>query len=175
MKRLALLLLLAAGMLVASACGGPVPALDAPAQPQPTAQPAETVLNPTGPAVTEQGPAQAPPVESATKVVITLADNTITSSLTAFKAGVPYTFSITNRGRHEHNFNISPPVAVAGSIENSLASALLTVGDDQLPIGGGTTVEYTFPESAVGTVLEFNCLIRRHYEDGMRLDITVSN
>jgi uncharacterized cupredoxin-like copper-binding protein len=36
-------------------------------------------------------------------------------------------------------------------------------------------VEYTFPDSAAGQLLEFSCLIRRHYEDGMVLEITVTN
>ena len=37
------------------------------------------------------------------------------------------------------------------------------------------TVEFTFPDSAAGADLEFSCLIRRHYEDGMWLDITVTS
>jgi uncharacterized cupredoxin-like copper-binding protein len=36
------------------------------------------------------------------------------------------------------------------------------------------TVNYTFPDSAVGAQLEFSCLIKRHYDDGMRLAITVT-
>ena len=110
-----------------------------------------------------------------TEVDITLADNTIQSSLTTFKAGVPYKFVIINNGNHVHNFNINTPVDKAGSEDAALASALLSVTQDKLPIGGGTTVTYTFPASAVGKDLEFSCLIRRHYEDGMRLAITVTN
>ena len=109
-----------------------------------------------------------------TEVDITLADNTIQSSLTTFKAGVPYRFVIINNGNHLHNFNITTPVDKAGSQDAALASALLAVTQDKLPIGGGTTVTYTFPASAVGKDLEFSCLIRRHYEDGMRLAITVT-
>ncbi len=106
---------------------------------------------------------------------VTLQDNTITSSLTTFKAGVPYRFIVINNGSHLHNFNISTPVSVAGSLDAALSSALLCVTQDKLPVGGGTTVEYTFPASAVGKPLEFSCLIRRHYEDGMKLGITVTN
>lgn len=109
-----------------------------------------------------------------TEVDITLADNTIQSSLTTFKAGVPYKFVIINNGNHLHNFNINTPVDKAGSQDAALASALLSVTQDKLPIGGGTTVTYTFPASAAGKDLEFSCLIRRHYEDGMRLAITVT-
>jgi len=112
---------------------------------------------------------------ASTEVEVTLADNTITSSLSAFKVGVPYTFVIKNTGRHEHNFNINEPIAVAGSLDASLSSALLTVHQKDLPIGGSKTVLYTFTDAAIGKTLEFACLIRRHYDDGMRLAITVTN
>jgi uncharacterized cupredoxin-like copper-binding protein len=109
-----------------------------------------------------------------TQVEVTLADNTIESSLTTFKAGETYTFVINNSGRHAHNFNISTPVEEAGSLDAALQSALLVVQQSQLPVGGSATVTYTFQASAVGTNLEFSCLIARHYEDGMRLPITVT-
>ena len=153
MKRSSLPLLLAVLMLVGTACGSaaqPAPTADAPAQ-------------------------NASAVGDATQVVVTLADNTVSSTQTAFKVGVPYTFVIKNSGNHLHNFNIAQPVSVTGSEDASLSSALLVVTQDKLPIGGGTTVQYTFPTSAVGMSLEFSCLIRRHYEDGMRLAITVTN
>jgi len=176
MRRIAVLSLLTMAVMVLSACDSTKPAPEPTQVPEPTAQPAEPTAAPPEVAATQEAPTEEPPAASAsTQVQITLADNTIVSSLMSFKAGVPYTFVINNHGRHEHNFNISPPVAVAGSIDDALASALLSVGDDQLPIGGGTSVEYTFPQGAVGMVLEFNCLIRRHYDDGMRLDITVTN
>ena len=106
---------------------------------------------------------------------VTLVDNTITSSLTTFKAGTPYTFVIQSNGRHEHNFVIGPPVAVAGGYAEALAQALLAVDETQIPPGSSYSVDFTFPASAVGATLEFSCLIRRHYEDGMRLNITVTN
>lgn len=112
--------------------------------------------------------------DGSTEVDVTLADNTIQSSLTTFKAGVLYRFVIINNGNHLHNFNINPPADSAGGLDAALSKALLSVTQDKLPIGGGTTVEYTFPASSVGQKLEFSCLIRRHYEDGMRLPITVT-
>lgn len=105
---------------------------------------------------------------------VTLADNTIDSSLTTFKIGVPYTFVIKNTGRHAHNFIINPPVSVVGSLEAALNSALLAVPQEQLGVSESVTVEYTFPDTAEGQLLEFSCLIRRHYEDGMLLPITVT-
>jgi uncharacterized cupredoxin-like copper-binding protein len=120
-------------------------------------------------------PAQATASANGTEVDVTLADNTIDSSLTTFKVGVPYTFVIKNTGRHAHNFNINTPVSMAGSLDAALSSALLAVKQDQLPVGATVTVEYTFPDSVVGQQLEFSCLIKRHYEDGMKLAITVTN
>ncbi|SRR5258708_8983251 len=155
MKRNALLLLIPAGMLLVVACG-----TSASSAPQATAATVPTPSSAAG---------------NGTEVDVTLADNTINSTLTTFKAGVPYTFVITNHGNHLHNFNIAPPASVSGSLDSSLAQALLVVTQDKLPIGGGTTVTYTFPASAVGMQLEFSCLIPRHYEDGMRLAITVTN
>jgi uncharacterized cupredoxin-like copper-binding protein len=107
-------------------------------------------------------------------VDITLADNTIKSSLTTFKAGVPYTFVVTNIGNHTHNFNINTPVSVVGSLDAALSSALMSITRDQLGSGASATVQYTFPASAAGAELEFSCLIRSHYEDGMTLAITVT-
>lgn len=125
---------------------------------------------PTQPAATE-APAT---IGAGNQVNVTLADNTIDASMTSFQVGVPYTFMITNAGRRAHNFNINPPVSVAGSLESALNSALLVVSQDQLAPGQSATVEFTFPESAAGQLLEFSCLIRNHYEDGMKVDIAVT-
>ena len=105
---------------------------------------------------------------------VKLADNTIDASTTTFKVGVPYTFVITNTGRHAHNFNINPPVSVAGSLDEALNKALLAVPQEQLGVGKSATVQFTFPDSAAGQLLEFSCLIRQHYQDGMHVDITVT-
>lgn len=122
---------------------------------------------------TQAGATQAP-AASGNQVTVALADNTITASTTTFKVGVPYTFVITNTGRHAHNFNINPPVSVAGSLDEALNKALLAVPQEQLGVGKTATATFTFPDSAAGQLLEFSCLIRRHYEDGMHVDITVT-
>jgi uncharacterized cupredoxin-like copper-binding protein len=149
-------------MILMTACSGPTPAA--------TQVPAQRVA--TEPP-SQPGPTEAGAVDSGTQVAITLADNTIESSLTTFQAGVPYTFVITNTGRRAHNFNINPPVSVVGSLDAALDNALLVVKQEQLSPGASVTVEYTFPESAAGQTLEFSCLIRRHYEDEMFLPLTV--
>jgi uncharacterized cupredoxin-like copper-binding protein len=161
-------------MLLVAACSSPTPAIT-----QEPAQSTATQASATeAPAATESpaqpGATESVPVTSGTQVDITLADNTIDVSTTTFQVGVPYTFVVTNAGRHAHNFNINPPVAVAGSLEQALNSALLAVPQEQLGPGQTATVEFTFPDTAAGQLLEFSCLIRRHYEDGMKVDITVT-
>jgi len=155
MKRIALLFVIAITMLIATACGGSAPAAtQAPAQPVATDAPIAS--------------------GGATTVTITLSDNKIESSLTTFQVGVPYSFVITNTGRHAHNFNISTPVSVVGSLNAAESSALLVVTKNQLGSGDSVTVDFTFPDSAAGAQLEFSCLIQKHYADGMLLAITVT-
>ena len=147
-----------------TACGSTTPiATQAPVEPATTDVPSQ-------PGATESVPVSG----NGAQVDVTLADNTIESSMTNFQVGVPYTFVITNKGQHAHNFNINPPVSVAGSLEGALNSALLAVPQGQLGVGDTATVNFTFPDSAAGQLLEFSCLIRRHYDDGMKLDITVT-
>ena len=166
MKRITLLILITVPLLLIAACGSPtttateMPATELPATAAPATQPAATE----------------PPASSGTgtQVDITLADNTIDSPITTFQVGVPYTFVITNAGRHGHNFNISTPVSEVGSLDAALQTALLAVPQSQLGPGASVTVEYTFPADSAGKNLEFSCLIRMHYQDGMLLPITVT-
>jgi uncharacterized cupredoxin-like copper-binding protein len=154
MQKIVLVSFIALIMFLTTACGGPTTATQAPVQPAAT-QASSSAGN-------------------STEVDVTLADNTINSSLTTFQAGVAYTFVIKNTGRHAHNFNINTPVSTAGSLDTALTSALLAVPQEQLGVGATATVQYTFPDSAAGQELEFSCLIKRHYEDGMKLSITVT-
>ncbi|MDQ3004138.1 MAG: hypothetical protein M3R47_01945 [Chloroflexota bacterium] len=182
MRRNTILVLIVIPLLLA-ACGGAAPAATQTAATQlPAIQPSATVEVPTdAPAATEtvatEPAATEPPAASGagTQVDVTLADNTIDSSLTTFQVGVPYTFVITNAGQRGHNFNISTPVELAGSLDAAFSSALLVVPQSQLGPGANVTVEYTFPASAAGQPLELSCLIRMHYQDGMLLGITVAN
>ena len=168
MKKIILLTTMMLLLGLATACGSSTPVATQD-RTQPVATEPQSQPNPTQPNPTEAGA-----VASGVQVDITLADNTIESSLTTFQAGVPYTFVITNTGRRAHNFNINPPVSMVGSLDAALDNALLVVKQEQLSPGASVTVEYTFPESAVGQTLEFSCLIRRHYEDEMFLPLTVT-
>ena len=161
MKRMVSLLIMFFMFLVAACSSPAATATQAPAQPAATEAPVQSSAT------------QAPASGNGTQVDVTLADNTIDASTTTFKVGVPYTFVITNAGKHAHNFNINPPVSVAGSLEEALNKALLAVPQEQLNPGQSVNVNFTFPDSAAGQLLEFSCLIRRHYEDGMKVDIIV--
>src|SRR5689334_5314598 len=103
MKKIALISLFAVGLLLA-ACSN--------ATPTPTEAPARPPVTQAPTAVAQSNPTVA---GAGTEVDITLADNTIQSSMTNFQVGVPYTFVIKNTGHHAHNFNISQPVSVMGS------------------------------------------------------------
>ena len=178
MKRITSIFIVLLITFLVAACASPTPVSqqEPPTQSAATEAPAETE-SPTQSAATEpatQAGATEAPATGENQINVTLADNTIDASMTEFKVGVPYTFVITNEGQHAHNFNINPPVSVAGSLEQALDSALLAVPQEQLSPGQSATVEFTFPDSATGQLLEFSCLIRRHYEDGMKLDITVT-
>jgi uncharacterized cupredoxin-like copper-binding protein len=161
-------------MLLITACGSSTPtATQAPVQPATTEAPTQAIA--TEAPTTQAGSTEAPATSaSGNEVDVTLADNTIDASTTTFQVGVPYTFVITNNGRHAHNFNINPPVSVVGSLDEALNKALLAVPQEKLRVGQTTTVQFTFPASAAGQLLEFSCLIRQHYQDGMHIDITVT-
>lgn len=162
MKRIAFPLLMIAVFLLA-ACGSPAPIQPPAVEPAATDAPAE-------PVATEAGPASGGGIE----VAITLADNTLEASQTSFQTGVLYTFVITNNGKRKHNFNVNPPISAAGSLDAALAQALLIVTKDKIGPGQTFSVDFTFPASAVGQPLELSCLIQKHYDDGMRVDITVT-
>jgi len=135
------------------------------------ASPAATQRPADGPSATAE---PAPASGGGNEVIITLADNTIEASQTTFRAGVLYTFVITNGGTHKHSFDINPPISVAGNLDAALAQSLLNVTRDHLGPGQEYSVDFTFPASAVGQQLELSCLIQRHYDDGMHVGITVT-
>jgi uncharacterized cupredoxin-like copper-binding protein len=169
MKRITPLFIVVLVMFLIAACGSATPvATQAPVEPAATEAPTQSE------ATEAPGATEPVPVTGGTQVDITLADNTIETPMTTFQVGVPYTFVITNTGTHAHNFNINTPVSVTGSLEGAFDSALLAVSQEQLDPGQTATVEFTFPVESAGQLLEFSCLIRRHYEDGMLVPITVT-
>ena len=111
------------------------------------------------------------------KVEITLSDFKIESSITQFKVGQSYEFVITNQGAINHEFMIMPPLAMDQmnmTMEMMDAQALHMVEQENLPAGASTTFEFTFPKESAGESLEFSCHVPGHYEQGMKLPITVN-
>jgi uncharacterized cupredoxin-like copper-binding protein len=108
------------------------------------------------------------------EVQVTADDFSFQSSLTTFEVGVPYHFVVTNEGTVEHEFMIVQPIE-AGTMDMEAMDqmALAHIEEDDLPAGGTATVDYTFTEPAPAGTLEFSCHLAGHYENGMRLPITV--
>jgi uncharacterized cupredoxin-like copper-binding protein len=109
------------------------------------------------------------------EVKITLTEFGIESSVTNFKAGVPYHFVVTNEGKVNHEIMIMPPVdpGMAMDMGNLDEMALAMIAEDQLPPDATVSFDYTFTEPASAGSLEFACHVAGHYEAGMKQAITV--
>lgn len=101
---------------------------------------------------------------------------TITSDVTTFTAGETYHFVIQNEGQIPHEVMIIQPMEPGSmDMEEMDEMALYVVEEDDLGAGDTVEFDYTFPEDAVGTDLEFACYIDGHYEAGMHLPIVVES
>jgi uncharacterized cupredoxin-like copper-binding protein len=113
------------------------------------------------------------PAAGSVKVSVSLAEFTITSSVKTFHAGIPYYFTIANRGHVVHEFTILPdkpdgtPLPVAAQYENKIIEI------EQIAPGTTMTVNLTFSPSIVGRY-EIACMMRGHYLAGMRLPIVIT-
>jgi len=113
--------------------------------------------------------------QRATEVKITLKEFAIESSATDFQVGVPYHFVVTNEGLVEHEIMIMPPLmeGMAMDMEQLDKTALAMIEASKLPAGATASFDYTFTEPASAGTLEFACHTPNHYEQGMKLQITV--
>jgi uncharacterized cupredoxin-like copper-binding protein len=116
---------------------------------------------------------------NAQNVQVTLTDFAIQSSRTTFSIGTPYHFLITNNGHTTHEFMIMPPQSKEMSMGNMHDVALLHV--DSIAIGEEKTLDFTFSHENVMkndtsmnmNNFEFACHLPGHYEQGMKLPITI--
>ena len=108
-------------------------------------------------------------------VTITATDFNFQSSLTTFKVGVPYHFIVTNKGAVEHEFMLVKPIDPSANMEMSEMDnmALAHIEEDDLQPGDTASVDYTFTQEDANGTLEFSCHLPGHYENGMKLPITV--
>lgn len=111
------------------------------------------------------------------EVKITLTDFGVDSSVTDFKAGVPYHFVVTNKGLINHEIMILPP-ATGDMMDMDMGEldemALAMIEADELPPGATVSFDYTFNEPASAGSLEFACHVEGHYEAGMKQSIIVN-
>lgn len=116
----------------------------------------------------------------ATEVHVTTSETptgqTITSDATTFTAGETYHFVVENDGQLAHELMIVQPIE-PGSMDMEAMDemALYVVHEDDLGAGDTVEFDFTFPDDAAGTDLEFACHISGHYEAGMHLPIDVQS
>jgi uncharacterized cupredoxin-like copper-binding protein len=109
-------------------------------------------------------------------VNITLTDFGISSSMTDFKVGTPYHFTVTNKGAVPHEIYIMPSetgTMTPDQIQALKASGLDSISADELSPGATKTMDYTFTKAYPAGTMEFACHLPGHYEAGMHLPITV--
>ena len=112
------------------------------------------------------------------EVKVTLTEFGIESSITEFQMGVPYHFVVTNAGQVNHEIMIMPPLTedqmgMGMNMQEIDKMALVMIEEDKLTPGKTATMDYTFSEAAPAGTLEFACHTPGHYENGMKLPITV--
>jgi uncharacterized cupredoxin-like copper-binding protein len=106
-------------------------------------------------------------------VQVTLTDFKIQSSLTAFSTGVPYHFTVTNKGALAHQVLIMPPEPSPISADQATSMSLAGIGGQGMAPGTTKTFDYTFTKPAPAGTLGFACHLPGHYEAGMHTPIVV--
>jgi uncharacterized cupredoxin-like copper-binding protein len=109
-----------------------------------------------------------------TDVTVTLTNFKIDAPVTTYKVGVPYRFVVTNRGTVNHEFMVVPPPQTGESSEDLDKIALGRIDDAGFTPGSTQTVTLTFSKPETSGALEFACHVPGHYEQGMRMPITVT-
>lgn len=108
------------------------------------------------------------------EVKVTLTEFKIDSSVTNFKVGVPYHFTVTNQGSVPHEFQIMPPATGQLTADQIQKLALAGIGQSNLGAGATATLDYTFTQEYPQGALELACHLPGHYEGGMHTPIVVT-
>jgi uncharacterized cupredoxin-like copper-binding protein len=111
---------------------------------------------------------------SAQNVQVTLSEFQITSALRQFSPGSSYHFVVTNKGKTNHEFMITPADMMPGMSMDQMHKMALAMIDTVAP-GETKTVDVIFPQSDAGKSLELACHLPGHYEAGMKLGVKVSS
>jgi uncharacterized cupredoxin-like copper-binding protein len=112
-------------------------------------------------------------VPGSLEVRVTLADFTVDSSITDFRVGVPYYFVVANRGPSVHEFMIMPVKPDGSLLPPDVQYKNKLIEIEQIALGATLTINYLFSPATVGRY-EIACLMRGHYEAGMKLPIAVT-
>jgi uncharacterized cupredoxin-like copper-binding protein len=113
------------------------------------------------------------PIAGSVEIKVALAEFSIKSNVTVFHTGVPYYFVVTNRGQQVHEFMIMP-VKPDGSPEPAdvqYNDKLIEI--EQIAPGSTLYINFEFLPSKAGRY-EIACLMRGHYQAGMKLSIVVT-
>lgn len=116
---------------------------------------------------------QETPVPGSVQVRVTLAEYTIVSSLTVFRAGMTYHIVVANRGHEVHEFLIMPDKPDGSELSPDLQYKDKLIEIEQIAPGTTMNINFTFSPSAAGRY-EIACQMRGHYQAGMRLPIRVT-
>lgn len=111
------------------------------------------------------GAIEARPVE------VTLSEFKVESSVTTFELGIPYRFTVTNKGSIPHEFMIMPRMDGMGQMDMATLDdmAVVMIPASELPPGASQSVEVTFTKIIENGQLELVCAVPGHYDAGMRL------
>ena len=112
-------------------------------------------------------------VPNSVEVRVTLAEFTVVSSITDFRVGVPYYFVVANRGPSVHEFMIMPVKPDGSPLPTDIQYKNKLIEIEQIAPGATLTINYLFSPATVGRY-EIACLMRGHYEAGMKLPIAVT-
>lgn len=111
------------------------------------------------------------PKTGATVVDVTLVDFRIYSTITTFKANVPYYFVVTNRGPSVHEFAIFPDKPDGSALPMDVQYVHRLIEIEQVAPDSTIKLNYMFPAAGRD---EIACQMRGHYQAGMRLPIVVN-
>jgi uncharacterized cupredoxin-like copper-binding protein len=116
----------------------------------------------------EAAPTAGTPTASESDVAVTLNDFTVTPSQTEFKVGVPYTFTVTNQGKAQHELVIEKATDVDVPLQMPGHQAEAEAVDP----GTVKTLQWTFTEPGD---YQLACHVPGHFEAGMYAKIHVTN
>lgn len=113
------------------------------------------------------------PAPGAVKVDVKLADFSVASTVTTFRVGVHYYFVVANSGPSVHEFMIMPVKPDGSRLPPDVEYNDKLIEIEEIAPGSTLAINFTFLPSKAGRY-QIACLMRGHYEAGMKLPIVVT-